>query len=207
MIVSTFSFSFCDAGLGLHRTAATFEAERTRHDADRQRADLLGDLRDDRRATGAGAAALARGDEHHVGALQHLFDLLAVLFGGLATDLGIGAGAESARELAADVELHVGVGQQQRLRVGVDRDELDALQPGVDHAVDRVAATAADADDLDHREVVLRSAEHGLPSRLPVSVLPVRMLLLASMLPPGVDLVDVLAGRTPNRKVSSSGLG
>jgi hypothetical protein len=30
-----------------------------------------------------------------------------------------------------------------------------------DHAVDRVAPAAADADDLDHREVVLRSAEHG----------------------------------------------
>ena len=83
-----------------------------------------------------------------------------MLLGGLATDLGIGAGAEPARELATDVELHVGVGQQQRLRVGVDRDELDALQAGVDHAVDRVAATAADTDDLDHREVVLRSAEH-----------------------------------------------
>ena len=160
MIVSTFSFSFCDARLGLHRAAATFEAERTRHDTDRQRADLLRDLRDDRRATGAGAAALARGDEHHVGALQHLFDLLAVLLGGLAADLGIGTGAEAAGELAADVELHVGVGQQQRLRVGVDGDELDALQPGVDHAVDGVAAAAADADDLDHREVVLRSAEH-----------------------------------------------
>ena len=84
----------------------------------------------------------------------------AVLLRGLATDLGIGAGAEPARELAADVELHVGVGEQQRLRVGVDRDELHALQPGVDHAVDRVAPAAADPDDLDHREVVLRSAEH-----------------------------------------------
>ena len=50
--------------------------------------------------------------------------------------------------------------EQQRLRVGVDGDELHALEPGVDHAVDGVAATAADADDLDHREVVLRSAEH-----------------------------------------------
>ena len=35
----------------------------------------------------------------------------AVLFGGLPTDLGIGTGAEPARELAADVELHVGVGR------------------------------------------------------------------------------------------------
>ena len=34
------------------------------------------------------------------------------------------------------------------------------FKPGVDHPVDRVATAAADADDLDHREVVLRSAEH-----------------------------------------------
>ena len=40
---------------------------------------------------GAGAAALAGGDEHHVGALEHLFDLLAVLLGGLAADLGVAA--------------------------------------------------------------------------------------------------------------------
>ena len=109
MIVSTFSFSVWMPVLGLHRAAAALEAERTGDDTDRQRADLLRDLRDDRRAAGAGAAALARGDEHHVGALQHLFDLGAVLLGGLPADLGIGAGAEPAGQLPTDVELHVGV--------------------------------------------------------------------------------------------------
>jgi len=59
-----------------------------------------------------------------------------------------------------DIELHVGIRQQEGLRVGVDRDELDTLQSRIDHPVDRVAATAADTDHLDHREVVLRSAEH-----------------------------------------------
>jgi hypothetical protein len=34
------------------------------------------------------------------------------LVGGLAPDLGVGAGAETARELTADVELHVGVRHQ-----------------------------------------------------------------------------------------------
>ena len=56
-----------------------------------ERAEASGDLGDDRRAAGAGAAALAGGDEHHVGALQHLFDLVAVVLGGLAADLGVGA--------------------------------------------------------------------------------------------------------------------
>ncbi len=84
-----------------------------------------------------------------------------MLFGGLLTDLGIGAGAEAARERATDVEFHVGVRQQQRLRVGVDGDELHAFQPRVDHAVDRVAAASTDTDNFDHREIVLRSTEHG----------------------------------------------
>src|SRR5438046_921708 len=81
------------------------------------RADLLGDLRDEGCAAGAGPATLARGDEHHVGALQHLFDFLAVLFGRLLADLGIRAGAEPARQRATDVELDVGVRQQEGLRV------------------------------------------------------------------------------------------
>ena len=40
----------------------------------------------------------------------------------------------------------VGGGLLQRLQVGVDRDELDALDLGLDHAVDGVDAGAADAD-------------------------------------------------------------
>ena len=87
-----------------------------------------------------------------------------VVLGGLAADLGVGAGAEAAGELAADVELDVGVAHQQRLRVGVDRDELDALEADLDHPVDGVDAAAADADDLDDREVVLRCChDAGLP--------------------------------------------
>ena len=42
-------------------------------------------------APGAGAAALARGDEDHVGLHQGLFDLGAVVVGGLTTDLGVAA--------------------------------------------------------------------------------------------------------------------
>ena len=94
--------------------------------------------------------------------VQRLLDLVAVILGGLPTDLGIAAGPEAARELAPDVELDVGIAHQQRLRVGVDRDELDALQAGVDHAVDRVDAATADADDLDDRKIVLWVTGHWL---------------------------------------------
>ncbi|CAB5068046.1 unannotated protein [freshwater metagenome] len=72
-----------------------------------------------------------------------------------APDLGIASGPESSGEVSADVELDVGIAHQQRLRVGVHRDELDALQAGVDHSVDGVHATATDADHLDNGEIVL----------------------------------------------------
>ena len=42
---------------------------------------------------------------------------MAVVLGRLVADLGVGAGAEAAGELAADVDLDLGVGEQQRLSV------------------------------------------------------------------------------------------
>src|SRR5690606_15389762 len=110
---------------------------------------------DDGRAARAGAAALPRGDEDHVGTRERLLDLLRVVLRSAAADLGVGTSAQPARELAADIELDVGVAHEQRLGVGVDGDELDPAEPELDHAVDRVDAAAADADDLDDCEVVL----------------------------------------------------
>src|SRR2546429_1501890 len=67
--------------------------------------------------------------------------------------------------LFRSLDLHVRVRHQQGLGVRVDRDELHAREPGLDHAIDRVRPAAADADDLDLRE---RSEEHTseLQSRL-----------------------------------------
>jgi hypothetical protein len=144
--------------------AAALERERTGHDTDGQRAQLAGDRRDDGRAAGAGATTLAGGDEDHVGALQRLLDLLCVVLGGLLPDRRVRPGAEATGLLAADVELDVRVAHQQRLGVGVDGDELNALQTVLDHPVDGVDAASADTDDLDDRQVVLWCANHGVPS-------------------------------------------
>ena len=152
-----------DAGLGLAGAAPALEGERPGHHADGQRAERAGDPGDDGRAAGAGAAALAGGDEDHVGALEDLLDLLGVVLGGLLADLGVGAGAQTAGQLAADVELDVGVAHQQGLRVGVDGDELDALEADLDHPVDRVDAAATDPDDLDDGQVVLRCCHVSCP--------------------------------------------
>ena len=138
-----------EAALGLQLALAPLEPERLGDDRNRQRAELAGQAGDDRRGTGAGAAAQAGGDEDHVRAVERFDQLVGVFEGRLTADVRIGAGAEPLGQLRADLEL-VGRGiELQRLQVGVDDDELDAVEAGGDHAVDGVAAAAADADDLD----------------------------------------------------------
>ena len=138
-----------DAALGLLHAALALEGERLGDDGDGERAHFAGQRGDDRRGAGAGAAAQAGGDEHHVGAFERLDDLVGVFERGLAADLGIGAGAEAVGQLDAELELDRGARHPQRLQVGVGDHEIHALDAGVDHAVDGVAAAAAHADDLD----------------------------------------------------------
>src|SRR5439155_5871462 len=111
--------------------------------------------RHDGGAAGPGSATLTGRDEHHVGALEDLLDLGPVLLGGTAADLGIRAGSQPSSGLPPDIKLYVSFRHEERLRIRVHGDELDALEARVDHAVHRVHAPPADADDLDHGEVVL----------------------------------------------------
>ena len=141
--------------VGLGGPALALEGERPGHHADGQRAQRPGDPGHDRRAAGPGAATFAGGHEDHVGALERVLDVLGVVLGRLPTLVRVGSGAKAAGQLTADVELDVGVAHQQRLRVGVDRDELDPPKAGFDHPVDGIDPAAADADDLDDGQVVL----------------------------------------------------
>src|SRR5262249_37692343 len=59
------------------------------------------------------------------------------------------ARAQPLGQVAAEVHLGAGHAGLQHLAVGVRADEVDALDAGLDHGVDRVTAAAADADDLD----------------------------------------------------------
>jgi hypothetical protein len=122
------------------------------------------------RATLATIAALPRGDEDHVGPLEDLLDLLPVILGSARADFGIGSRAETAGEFPADVQLDVGVAHQERLRVGVDRDELNAFEPLFDHPVHGVDAAPTDTDDLDDRQIVLRCCHEEGPFRSFASV-------------------------------------
>ena len=65
-----------DAGLGDAHAALAFELERLGHDADGEDAHVARGLGDDRRGAGAGAAAHAGGDEHHVRAGEMVADLV-----------------------------------------------------------------------------------------------------------------------------------
>ena len=76
MSVSTLSRSSSDAFSALRRRRAPSKRERLGDDADGQRAQVAGDLGDDGRRAGAGAAAHAGGDEDHVRVLEGLGDLL-----------------------------------------------------------------------------------------------------------------------------------
>src|SRR3712207_8583288 len=66
-----------------------------------------------------------------------LHDALPIFLGGLPAHVGDRPGAQPARELAADVELDVGVAHQQRLRVGVDRKStrLNSSHANISYAV------------------------------------------------------------------------
>ena len=114
----------------LDGAALPLEGEGPGDDADRQRAKRPGDAGDYRRTTGACTATLARSDEDHVGALQSVLDASCAWSSAAWRPLvRIGTSAKTPSQIPADVELHVRIAHQQRLRVGVDRDELDTPSP------------------------------------------------------------------------------
>ena len=133
---------------------AAFHLERLRHDGDRQDAELLRDLRHDRSRARAGATAHAGGDEQHVRAFDHFDDAVAIFHRGLTAHFRIGARAQALGDVAADLQTDFHLGMFQRLRVGVDANEIHAFDPGLDHVRDGVAAAAAHADHLDHGALV-----------------------------------------------------
>ncbi len=149
--VSTALLQFGDTALGDTHAALALEMERLGDDADGEDAGFLCRTRDHRRGSGAGAAAHAGGDEHHVRAQQMIANLVDHLFGGGAADIGLRAGAQPFGHLHAHLDDAFGLRHGERLRVGIRHDEIDTLEPGADHVVDRVAAGAADTEHGDAR--------------------------------------------------------
>ena len=145
-----------DTVLSLFCATSALKGERLGDNTDRERTDRLRNPRDDRSTTGTGTATLTGGDEHHIGTGKCFFDLLDVIFCRTSTNLWVGSGAKAASEFTPHIELDVGVGHQQRLRISIDCNEFNAAQTDFDHAVHSVDTTATNTDDLNYGEVVVR---------------------------------------------------
>ena len=141
------------AALRLVLAALAFEGERLGDHRDRERAHFAGQRRDDRRRARAGAATKTGGDEDHVRAFERFDDFVGIFQRSLAANVGIGARAQAIGQLDAKLDLHRRVRQLERLKIGVRHHEFHAFQVRLDHAIDGIAATAADANDLDLRGV------------------------------------------------------
>ena len=120
----------------------------TRHG---ERAHLARQAGNDRSASRPRSPAQAGGDKHHVGAFQGFNDLFRVLERCPPPDFRVASRTQSLGQLRAQLNFQRGIGSQQRLRVGIGHQKVDAFQVGCDHAVDGVAAASADPDHLDFR--------------------------------------------------------
>ena len=149
-----------DAGFGVLHALTALEEEGLGDHADGQDAHVAGDLGDDGSRAGAGAAAHAAGDEHQVAALDGVGDVLAILLSSLLAHVRVRARAQTLGQLFADLDLVGRLAERQRLAVGIDGNEFHALQAGIHHAVDRIGARAAHADDLDCCKVVVLIGVH-----------------------------------------------
>ena len=137
----------------LHPPAA-LEPEGLCHHAYSENSHLLGGLSHNGCRAGAGAAAPAGGDEHHIGVLQGLGNLAAAFLSGLAANLRVGSGALAVSQLLANLDLIRCHRFVKHLLVRVDRHEVHTGYAGAHHTVYHVIAAAAYADDLDFYDVV-----------------------------------------------------
>ena len=149
------ALQLADAGVGQAHAVAALEVEGLGDHAHSQDAALAGALGDDRGRPGAGAAAHAGGDEHHVGAVQVLADLQDAS-SPRSCRLGMGARASLGRQTPSWMRRSVLA--KASCWASCSRPQLNAFKPGLDHVVDRIAAGPADAKDHDARLQFCRAA-------------------------------------------------
>ena len=196
---------FLDPGVGDAHPLHALEMKRLGHHANRQDPRFARDAGDDRRRAGAGAAAHAGGQEHHVGALHRFENVVDRLLGGGPADIRPGAGAEPAGDADTELDLARRGRQRQRLSVGVGGDELAPHHVRADHVVDGIPPGAADPDDGDaglKLLLILRDAEinHRVGLHPCAAAEHVRPPVLP--LEAGSPLVPIAADRSENGSVS-----
>jgi hypothetical protein len=81
---------------------------------------------------------------------------VTVLHSSLPPYIGIGAGTESLRYVAADLQRRSHTRAVQRLRIRIGANEIDAFDTGIDHMSNGVTTAATDANHLDYRALAVR---------------------------------------------------
>jgi len=77
-------------------------------------------------------------------------NFVAMCLGSFTTDFWVATCTKPARQFTTDVDFVTGVAHDEGLGIGVDGDEINPTQSGVDHAVDGVDSATTDTDHLDH---------------------------------------------------------
>ena len=140
--------------LSLTHTAGPLKAKGLGDHAHSKNALFLGNVGHNGSRTGSGSAAHTGGNKHHIGALQHLGDLLAVFLGRLAAHFWISPGALAVGQLFADLNLVGGAGCFQRLLVRIYGNKLHTFGSSPHHAVDHIITAAAHTDHLNVDHIV-----------------------------------------------------
>ena len=108
----------------------------------------MGRFGHDRCSAGAGAAAHASGDEHHLGTFQCIGDLILAFLRCTLADLRVSTSAAALGQLCAKLNLLGSLGVDQCLLVGIHCYKFNAIQASFNHAVHSIAAAAANTDNL-----------------------------------------------------------
>ncbi|MPM14630.1 hypothetical protein SDC9_60994 [bioreactor metagenome] len=137
-----------NADFGVAHAHLAFKREGLGHDRNGQNTQLTRAFGNDSRGSRAGSAAHTGGDERHIRAAERFGNHFAALVRGFAADFRVRARAEAFGQLLADLNLNGCFCQIQRLLIGINRNEFNAPEAVLNHAVDRVAAGAADADNF-----------------------------------------------------------
>ena len=144
-----------NAGIRILHALFSFEVEGFGHNSDRQCSQIPCDFRHNGSSAGTGSAAHACRNEDQVGTLQRLCDFFTAFLCRAPSHFGNSSGSQAFCQLFADLDLHLRVGQVQRLAVCIDGNEFHSPQSGIHHAVYGVVSAAAAAYDLNGSEGIL----------------------------------------------------
>ena len=135
-----------DTTLSVHRTARTFETERTGNNCDCQDTEFTGDLSNYRSSTCTGTTTHTSGDEQHIGSADRLSDLIFTFFSSLLANRRISAASKTSGDLLTDLDRDLRLRTCECLMVCINGNKIDALNRALDHTVNSVTSAAADTD-------------------------------------------------------------